>query len=46
MNLGSVLQVVGLLTLFVGVWMYSVPAALIVSGLAMTLVGVAVERSN
>lgn len=46
MNLGSVLQVIGLVTLFAGVWLYSMPAALIVSGLALVFVGVAVERSN
>lgn len=46
MKIPSVLQLFGLLVFFSGVWMYSVPAALIVSGLTLTLIGIAAERSE
>lgn len=44
MKTASAIQVFGLISLFAGVWMYSIPAALIVSGVALTLVGIAMER--
>lgn len=44
MKIASAIQVFGLISLFAGVWMYSIPAALIVSGVALTLVGIAMER--
>lgn len=44
MKTASFVQLFGLATLLVGVWMYSIPAALIVSGIALTLVGIAMER--
>jgi hypothetical protein len=46
MRIPSIVQLVGLLVLFAGVWMYSVPAAMIVSGLTLVLVGVALERAE
>lgn len=45
-RLPSALQVLGLVILSSGVWMYSVPLGMIVSGATLTLVGLAFERSN
>lgn len=45
-RLPSVIQVLGLVILAAGVWMYSVPLGMIVSGASLTLVGLAFERSN
>lgn len=42
----TVLQLFGLVILVAGVWMYSAAAGMIVSGLTLTLVGIAVERPN
>lgn len=46
MKIPTVLQLVGLLSLFAGVWMYHPAAALIVGGISLTLIGIALERSE
>ena len=42
--MGSVLQVVGAITISVGVALWSVPAALIVGGVFVLIAGLAVSR--
>lgn len=42
----SIIQLAGMATFTVGVWMYSAVAGMIVSGVILTLVGVALERSE
>jgi hypothetical protein len=46
MKIPTIVQLAGLTALFAGVWMYSVPAALIVCGVSLTLIGIALERSE
>lgn len=42
----SVMQLAGLSIVAFGVWMYSPTAGLILSGVMLTLVGMAMERSE
>jgi hypothetical protein len=42
----SALQLFGLVILSAGVWMYSAALGMVVSGATLTLVGLAMERSD
>lgn len=44
--LASFLQLLGFVMVSVGAWMYAVPLGMVVSGAALTLVGLALERSK
>lgn len=45
-RIASLIQLAGLTVVTVGVWMYSQTAGLILSGVMLTLVGMALERSE
>jgi hypothetical protein len=45
-NLATVLQVVGIAAATIGVFLWSIPAGLIVGGLAVTLIGVSLGMNE
>jgi len=44
--LATVLQLFGLTLVVIGVWMYSIPAGIVLSGAFITLAGLALERAK